>query len=215
MRAASRGRSATRTTTSSVTSWTSRRERCSRCCYSSAVSWTSNESRCSSAPTPPPGEALGPYPPPLVIWGGYPGEWEGEHPHTVASSLGVDGVFFAGWRGHEDLPTGFNCADVFVAPSVDEPFGQVYLEAMACGLPVIATDSGGPQSFINTDPTQSNGWRVPPDDETKLVDAIIEAASDESTRRRRGRNARLLIEHQYDWRHVTQHIERIYSNLLD
>ena len=36
-------------------------------------------------------EALGPDPPPLVIWGGYPGEWEGEHPHTVATSMGVDG----------------------------------------------------------------------------------------------------------------------------
>ena len=160
-------------------------------------------------------EALGPNPPPLVIWGGYPGEWEGEHPHTVANSLGVDGVFFAGWRGHEDLATGFNCADVFVAPSVDEPFGQVYLEAMACGLPVIATDSGGPQSFVNTDPARPNGWRVPPDDETKLADAIIDAASAESTRRQRGRNARRLVEHQYDWHHVAQHIERIYSNLLD
>jgi len=102
-------------------------------------------------------EALGPNPPPLVIWGGYPGEWEGEHPHTVADSLGVDGVFFAGWRGHDDLATGFNCADVFVAPSVDEPFGQVYLEAMACGLPVIATDSGGPQTFVNTDPVAITG----------------------------------------------------------
>ena len=61
-------------------------------------------------------EALGPAPPPLVIWGGYPGEWEGEHPHAVATSLGVDGVFFVGWRGHEDLAVGFNCADVFVAP---------------------------------------------------------------------------------------------------
>ncbi len=159
-------------------------------------------------------EALGPNPPPLVIWGGYPGEWEGEHPHTVATSMGVDGVFFVGWRGHEDLAAGLNCADVFVAPSVDEPFGQVYLEAMACGLPVIATDSGGPPSFVNTNPARPNGWRVRPDDETQLADAIIEAASDKSTRRQRGRNARLLIERQYDWHHAAQHIERIYSDLL-
>ena len=159
-------------------------------------------------------EALGPNPPPLVIWGGYPGEWEGEHPHTVATVLGVDGVFFAGWRGHEDLSVGLNCADVFVAPSVDEPFGQVYLEAMACGLPVIATNSGGPRSFVNTNPAQPNGWRVTPDNETELTDAIVEAASDKSTRRQRGHNARRLIERQYDWRHIAKHINRIHNDLL-
>jgi glycosyltransferase involved in cell wall biosynthesis len=159
-------------------------------------------------------ETLGPGSPPLVIWGGYPGEWEGEHPHTMATAMGVEGVFFAGWRGHEDLSVGLNCADVFVAPSVDEPFGQVYLEAMACGLPVIATDSGGPRSFVNTNPTQPNGWLVTPDNETELADAIIEAASDKPTRRYRGRNARRLIEGEYDWRHIAQRIDRIYDNLL-
>jgi len=158
--------------------------------------------------------ALGPYPPPLVIWGGYPGEWEGEHPHRAATSLGVDGVFFVGWRGHADLAVGFNCADVFVAPSVDEPFGQVYLEAMACGLPVIATDSGGPKSFVNTDPAAPNGWRVTPDNETELGDAMVRAASDQSTRRQRGRQARRLIERQYDWRRIAHRIDRIYTELL-
>jgi glycosyltransferase involved in cell wall biosynthesis len=159
-------------------------------------------------------EALGPHPPPMVIWGGYPGEWEGEHPYKTATSLGVDGVFFVGWRGHADLAVGFNCADVFVAPSVDEPFGQVYLEAMACGLPVIATDSGGPKSFVNTDPAAPNGWRVTPDNETALADAMVRAASDKSTRRQRGRQARRLIEQQYDWRRIAHRIDRIYSELL-
>ena len=159
-------------------------------------------------------EALGPDSPPLVIWGGYPGEWEGEHPHTVATSLGVNGVFFVGWRGHEELVTGLNCADVFVAPSVDEPFGQVYLEAMACGLPVIATDSGGPRSFVAADPARLNGWRVKPDDETALADAIVQAASSKSIRRERGRQARRLIERRFDWHRIARHIDRIYSDLL-
>ena len=56
----------------------------------------------------------------------------------------MDGVFFSGWRGHDELPLGLSCADVFVAPSVDEPFGQVFLEAMSCGLPVITTCTGRP-----------------------------------------------------------------------
>ena len=73
-------------------------------------------------------------PAPLVIWGGWPGEWEGEHPHTVVTRERIKGVFFDGWRDHDQLPLGLSCADCFVAPSTDEPFGLVYLEAMACEL---------------------------------------------------------------------------------
>ena len=91
-------------------------------------------------------------PAPLVIWGGFPGEWEGEHPFSVARDVGTEGIFFVGWRGHTDLPDGLACADVMVAPSAREGFGQMLVEAMACGLPVIATRSGGPTSFVNTDP---------------------------------------------------------------
>jgi glycosyltransferase involved in cell wall biosynthesis len=60
---------------------------------------------------------LGSSAPPLVIWGGFPGEWQGEHPHTLAASLGIEGVFFAGWRGHDDLRAALNSADVLIAPS--------------------------------------------------------------------------------------------------
>ena len=101
---------------------------------------------------------------PLVIWGGFPGEWEGEHPLETVRRRRIDGVFFAGWRGHNDLPLGLASADVFVAPSVDEPFGQVYLEAMSCGLPVIATSTGGPKSFVNVEPGLETGWLVKPSD---------------------------------------------------
>ena len=75
----------------------------------------------------------------LLVWGGMPGEWEGEHPHTVVRSLDLPNVFFCGWLPHDVLSQGLNLADVFVAPSHHEPFGQVYLEAMAAGVPVIAS----------------------------------------------------------------------------
>jgi glycosyltransferase involved in cell wall biosynthesis len=157
---------------------------------------------------------LGSSAPPLVIWGGHPGEWEGQHPHTVAASLGVDGVFFVGWRGHDDLSVALNCSDVLVAPSVEEPFGQVYLEAMAAGLPVIATASGGPPSFINTDPAQPNGWLVTPDAQGELSMAMIDAASNAAERQRRGRRGRTLIERDFDWRGIAQRIEAIYLDTI-
>ena len=100
----------------------------------------------------------------LVIAGGFPGEWEGEHPYDTVRRVGAEDVFFVGWRDHNELAEILRCSDVFAAPSVDEPFGLVYLEAMAAGLPPIATNTGGPASFINVDPGQPTGWLVPPDD---------------------------------------------------
>lgn len=157
---------------------------------------------------------LGPSAPPLVIWGGFPGEWEGDHPHTVATSLGVDGVFFAGWRDHGELSLALNAADVFVAPSVDEPFGQVYLEAMASGLPVLATRSGGPVSFINVDPARPNGWLVTPDAEQELAAAIVTATTSRTERERRGRRGRAIVERDFGWRHVAQRFDAIYRDTI-
>ena len=128
-------------------------------------------------------------PAPLVIWGGWPGEWEDEHPHTIVTREHIEGVFFDGWRDHDELPLGLSCADCFVAPSTDEPFGLVYLEAMACELPVIGTLSGGPPSFININPGEPDGWLVPPDDETALANAMVTAIDDAAERIRRGVDA--------------------------
>jgi len=153
-------------------------------------------------------------PAPLVIWGGYPGEWEGEHPVEVARSGGSDGIYFSGWRGHDDLPQGLNAADVLVAPSVDEPFGQVYLEAMACGLPVIATPTGGPLSFVNTSPGRPNGWLVAPDDEAALAAALIEAVNGARERRARGEAAYEQIRAGYAWDTIASRVASLYEGVL-
>jgi glycosyltransferase involved in cell wall biosynthesis len=152
-------------------------------------------------------------PAPLVIWGGSPGEWEGEHPHTLATELGVDGVFFAGWRGHEDLPRGLACADCFVAPSKNEPFGLVYLEAMSCGLPVIGTQSGGPPSFVDVVPGEPDGWLVPPDDEDALADAMVQAIDGSDVRRWRGENAARHVRESYSWTGLAGRFTELYERV--
>ena len=125
---------------------------------------------------------------PLVLLGGFPGEWEGEHPlDAIARETGDPDVFLAGWRGHEDLPDGLNAADLLVLPSVREQFGAVLVEAMACGLPVIAVDAHGPAEIVDAGET---GWLVPPDDEEAMVEALVEAVNGDAERRRRG-DARL------------------------
>ena len=150
---------------------------------------------------------------PLVVWGGFPGEWEGEHPVRVAREVGDDGIFFVGWRGHTELPDGLAAADVMVAPSAREGFGQMLVEAMACGLPVIATRSGGPTSFVNTEPGRPNGWLLDPDDEDALVDALVEAVNDERARRERGEAAYRQVRRTHSWDAVGERFGELYEEL--
>ena len=86
---------------------------------------------------------------PLVLVGGFPGEWEGEHPLETVRRLGLRDVFLAGWHGHEALPDFLAASDVVVLPSVREQFGQVLVEGMACALPCIAVDAHGPATIVD------------------------------------------------------------------
>ncbi|MEV8479381.1 glycosyltransferase family 4 protein [Streptomyces sp. NPDC051173] len=138
--------------------------------------------------------------PVLLMWGGYPGECEGRHPAELARDLEVEhDVFFAGWRGHDELPTGLGCADLMVAPAVGEPFGMIYLEAMACGTPPIATATGGPLHTIVSDGPRATGWLVKPDDPDDLADTLVTALRDTNERKRRATNGRSRIESTYSW----------------
>jgi glycosyltransferase involved in cell wall biosynthesis len=150
---------------------------------------------------------------PLLVWGGYPGEWEGEHPYSVVKKEGIDGVFFVGWRGHEDLRLGLGCADVMVAPSVGEAFGAVYLEAMSAGLPVIATNTGGPPTFLNLEPHAPEGWLIPPDDEDALVDVLIEAVTVPRERQARAEAAQALVRRGYSWQAVADKVVDVYEQV--
>jgi D-inositol-3-phosphate glycosyltransferase len=153
-------------------------------------------------------------PAPLVIWGGFTGEWEGEHPHAVAREVGEQGIFFVGWRGHTELPEGLACADAMVAPSAREGFGQMLIEAMSCGLPVIATRSGGPVSFVNTDRARPNGWLIEPDDPAGLEKALVEAVNDPRARRLRGDNGYRQVRAAHSWDSVASDFEALYDELI-
>lgn len=148
---------------------------------------------------------------PLVVWGGHPGEWEDEHPHTVVRERAVDGVLFVGWRDHADLRLGLACADLLVAPSVGEAFGSVYLEAMAAGLPVVATRTGGPPTFLNRNPHRPEGWLIPPDDEDALVDVLVEALTFPRARSARGAAGRRLVRDRHSWHAVAERVAAVYD----
>ena len=150
----------------------------------------------------------------LLVWGGMPGEWEGEHPHTVAHSLDLANVFFCGWLPHDVLSRGLNLADVLVAPSYNEPFGQVYLEAMATGVPVIATRSGGPLDFVVDTGPHANGWFCEVDDLDSLAATLHQALRNETERKRRGANALALIRGEYDWKEIARRYTEVYRHVI-
>jgi len=145
---------------------------------------------------------------PLVVLGGYPGEWEGDHPQAVIRSTGVGDVFLAGWHGHDDLPDGMNAADVTVLPSVREQFGQVIVEGMACGLPAIAVDAHGPATIVEAGET---GWLVPADDERAMGAALVEAVNDDAERARRGAAAYDVARATYSWPALAEGVAAIYE----
>jgi glycosyltransferase involved in cell wall biosynthesis len=132
----------------------------------------------------------------LVILGGHPGEWEGEHPFDAVRRTGAPDVFLAGWHDHAALAGFFNAADVQVLASVDEQFGLVLVEGMACGLAPIAVDRAGPSEIIEPGRT---GWLVEPDDERALADAIVAAVDGGEERAHRGLAARRAAESRWGW----------------
>ena len=150
-------------------------------------------------------------PAPLLVWGGHAGEWEGEHPYSVAQEVGAEGVFFTGWRGHDDLPLGLAQADVLVMPSVNDSFPQTPLEAMATGLPVLATTSGGFPSMVNTDASRPDGWLVPPDDVDALADALVSVVNRPDERARRAANALAHARSSFSWAGLVPRFEEVYA----
>ena len=147
---------------------------------------------------------------PLVLVGGSPGEWEGEHPLAVARAVGNEQVFLAGWRPHHQLPHALNAADLLVLPSVAEAFGLVLVEAMACGLPVIAANAHGPAQIV----APGTGWLVPADDQQALTETLLRAASDPDERRRRGDDAHRNSRSSYGWPVIGARVADVYDQVI-
>jgi glycosyltransferase involved in cell wall biosynthesis len=132
----------------------------------------------------------------LILVGGHPGEWEGEHPADIAARLDVANVYLAGWQAQERLPAFLSAAETIVLTSQREQFGQVLIEAMACEVPPVATRSSGPSAIVEDGRT---GWLADRDDQPALVAALVEAVNDPAERERRGAAARHAVCERFSW----------------
>jgi len=121
-------------------------------------------------------------------------------------------VKFVGYVKNEILPEIFGMADVFVLPSITaEAFGIVILEAMASGLPVVATDVGGIPEIVKE---SKSGLLVPPGNELELRNAIQKLILDDDLRELLGSNGRKAVEERYSWNRVTEKIEKTYEDVI-
>lgn len=95
---------------------------------------------------------------------------EREQLEMLSRCLNLKKTRFLGHKSQDELRRLYNAADVFVMPSRREPFGLVALEAMACGLPVVASNEGGMPEFVS----REAGTLVSVDDVEAFCGAILE-----------------------------------------
>ncbi|MBI4289355.1 MAG: glycosyltransferase [Chloroflexi bacterium] len=101
-------------------------------------------------------------------------------------------VEFLGFR--TDLPAILAASDIIAHPSLDEPFGRVPVEAMACGRPVVCTAVGGMRETVLDGIT---GILVPPRDPKALAEAILRLLKDRNLRERMGKAGRQRVLQDY------------------
>lgn len=129
----------------------------------------------------------------------------------LSKSLGVEQqVQFAGRESRGELIRSYLSADVFVLPSLFEPFGIVLLEAMAAGLPVVASRVGGIPEIVEDGAT---GILVQPGDATALSLALETLISDPPLRQRMGQAGRRRAE-KYSWEIIIPRIREVYEEAI-
>jgi glycosyltransferase involved in cell wall biosynthesis len=130
----------------------------------------------------------------------------------VASQLGIlPNVVFRGAYKRDEVPTIMRECTVFCVPSFGEPFGQVTLEAMACGRPVVGTDAGGSRYLIN----ERGGRKVAVGDADALAQSLIEVLENPVLARAMGAHNRHIAETEYAWPAVIAKVEHAYFAAID
>ncbi|MEE9433407.1 MAG: glycosyltransferase family 1 protein [Sphingorhabdus sp.] len=134
----------------------------------------------------------------------------GEGPAQSWFESRLPGAAFVGFQGGNDLPRAVASMDMLFNPSVTETFGNVTLEAMACGVPVVAAIATGSQSLV--DDTQS-GYLIPPGAIGQFADALQLYCKDSGLRAQHGA-AGEKRSHDYSWDAINQVVADTYLRLL-
>jgi glycosyltransferase involved in cell wall biosynthesis len=125
----------------------------------------------------------------------------------LAEDLGISRrVMFLGAR--QDVPECLATFDLFAFPSFNEGMGRAMVEAMATGLPTVATRVGGIPDVVADGET---GVLVPPGDEAALAGALLGLLRDPRQRQTYGQAARRSMDERFDVEAMVKSIERLYD----
>jgi len=153
----------------------------------------------------------------LVIIG--PADWNSKYFNYVLRLIEKENkrkmhlVEYLGERNQENLVEWYQRASIFVLPPVGyEAMGVVYLEALACGTPVIATDVGGISEVVNDG---ENGYIVKPNDAIELANAIESLLDNGAIRKKLGQQGRKWVTENFSIEKSVHSLSRIYEDCLN
>lgn len=130
--------------------------------------------------------------------------------NAQADALGIsDLIWFAGDR--DNVPELLRCMDIFILPSLGEGISNTLLEAMATGLPAIASAVGGNPELVQE---QVTGLLFPSENAQALATAIAELADDPARRQRMGQAAADHIRQHFNWERTVENYLSVYDSLL-
>ena len=136
------------------------------------------------------------------------GEQENELKKQVENLGLTDKVLFLGWRS--DVEEIMACFDLLVLPSLNEGMGRVLVEAMAVGLPIVASNVGGISDLVKDG---KNGLLVPPADAQALERAISGLLKDKARRKQLGKAGKKMCR-AYSAEAMVEQINNLYARLL-
>lgn len=134
----------------------------------------------------------------------------GNYQPEIQQAFAGSDAHFTGYLIGDDLANAFAAADVFVFPGPEETFGQVVLEAMASGLPVIVADRGGPATIVQHGRT---GFVCPTDDSATFAERVRLLRDDPSLRAEMAQAARQHAT-QRPWLSIMCQLETYYAEAL-
>lgn len=127
--------------------------------------------------------------------------------HELAHELGLDeNVEF--WGERDDVPEIMRALDILLAPSWEEPFGRSIIEAMALGVPVVATDVGGPAEYIDHG---HSGVLVPPRDVQSWSRALERLLGSEALRTEIGSRGSDTVRRRFDRSAYAARVAEVYD----
>ena len=130
-----------------------------------------------------------------------------ERPHL--ESIAGNGIIFLGNR--LDIPIILQALDVFILPSLNEGISNTILEAMAAGIPVIATDVGGNPELVADDVA---GFLIPPQDASAMAAALLKYSNNPELRTRHGKHGRMRAIQHFSVEKMVASYESVYRRTL-